>query len=136
MVVGILFEMEEVTVAKLDIGRRGSKFEHVRVSAVYVRDGTSKTEYFAGRDTLKKASFGNVVNYHSLVADFQLSGKMVQNGKITSGFIQDSNPSYARKDKVSSYRVCSNADAVEHYWPYFDWKSHSGLPLNTSHAAK
>ena len=64
MVVGILFEIEGVTVETLDAGERGGKFEHIRVSAISVRVVASKSEYFVGRDSLKKGVFGGVVGYH------------------------------------------------------------------------
>ena len=83
MVVGILFEMEGVTIETSDTGGRGGKFEHIRVSAISVRVGASTSGYFVVRDSLKKGVFGGVVGYHLLLIDFQLDAK--QHG---SGFFQ------------------------------------------------
>ena len=113
MVVGILFEMEGVTIETSDTGGRGGKFEHIRVSAISVRVGASTSGYFVVRDSLKKGVFGGVVGYHLLLIDFQLDAK--QHGKNHIWILSNSIPSYAGRDKISSLCVCWNADEAEHY---------------------
>ena len=113
MVVGILFEMEGVTVETSGAGERGGKFEHIRDSAISVRVVASKSEYFVGRDSLKKGVFGGVVGYHLLLIDFQSDAK--QHGKNRIWILSNSIPSYAGRDKILSLYVCWNADEAEHY---------------------
>ena len=110
---GILFEMEGVTVETSDAGGRGGKFEHIRVSAISVRVVASESGYFVGRDSLKKSVFWGVVGYHLLLIDFQLDAK--QHGKNHIWILSNSTPSYAGRDKILSLCVCWKTDEAEHY---------------------
>ena len=105
--------MEGVTVETSYAGGRGGKFEHIRVSAISVRVVASKSEYFLGRDCLKKGVFGGVVGHHLLPIDFQLDAK--QHGKNHIWILSNSITSYAGRDKILSLSVCWNADEAEHY---------------------
>ena len=96
MVEGILFEMEGVTAETSDTGGWGGKFVHIRVSAVSVRVGASKSGHFVGRDSLKKGVFEGVVGYHLLLIDFQLDAE--QHGKNHIWILSNSFPSYAGQE--------------------------------------
>jgi hypothetical protein len=64
VIVYTLIVVEGTAVETLNTGDRGGgeAFENTRVSVILFRVGASKSEYFVGRDFLKKV--GGVVSYH------------------------------------------------------------------------
>jgi hypothetical protein len=75
----------------------------------------SKSEYFVGRDFLKKVVIGDIVSYHLLPDDFQLDTNKVRHGENHIWIISNNGPSYVEMDKIWSLFYRWNAGELDHY---------------------